>query len=113
MRLTFSTSFNTNKATGANSYADQQVATIGGTGVMLVQNQSVPPETEIAEYRGTLYIDERSGAKMAAELRETARQAAQAGARTAEDASESIRRIASSSAAVEAAMERRRSTTRC
>jgi hypothetical protein len=50
---------------------------IGGTGVMLVQNQSVPPETEIAEYRGTLYIDERSGAKMAAELRETARQAAE------------------------------------
>jgi Nuclease-related domain len=50
---------------------------VGDTGVMLVQNTSVPPETEIAEYRGTLYIDERSGAKMAAELRETARQAAE------------------------------------
>jgi hypothetical protein len=45
---------------------------IGSTGVMLIENRAVPPETEIAEYRGTLYIDERPGAKMAAELRETA-----------------------------------------
>jgi Nuclease-related domain len=49
---------------------------IGDTGIMLVQNQAVPPETEIAEYRGTLYVDERPGAKMAAELRETAEQTA-------------------------------------
>jgi hypothetical protein len=49
---------------------------IGDTGIMLIQNQAVPPETEIAEYRGTLYVDERPGAKMAAELRETAEQTA-------------------------------------
>jgi Nuclease-related domain len=50
---------------------------VGDTGVLLVQNQAVPPETEIAEYHGTLYIDERPGAKMAAELRETARRTAE------------------------------------
>lgn len=50
---------------------------IGGTGVMVIQNEAVPPETEIAEYRGTLYVDERPGAKMAAELRETAQQTAE------------------------------------
>jgi hypothetical protein len=49
---------------------------IGATGIMLIQNQAVSPETEIAEYRGTLYVDERPGAKMAAELRETARETA-------------------------------------
>jgi Nuclease-related domain len=49
---------------------------IGETGVLLVENMAVPPESEIAEYRGTLYVDERSGAKMAAELRETARETA-------------------------------------
>jgi hypothetical protein len=50
---------------------------IGGTGVMFVQNEAVPPETEIAEYGGTLYVDERPGATMAAEMRETARQTAE------------------------------------
>jgi hypothetical protein len=45
---------------------------IGETGIMLVQSLSVPPETDIAEYRGTLYVDEKPGAKLAAELRETA-----------------------------------------
>jgi len=49
---------------------------IGDTGIMLIQNQAVPPETEIAEYRGTLYVDERPGAKMAADLRETAERTA-------------------------------------
>ena len=49
---------------------------IGQTGIMLIQNQAVSPETEIAEYRGTLYVDEKPGAKMAAELRETAERAA-------------------------------------
>ena len=50
---------------------------IGSTGVLLIENRAVPPETEIAEYSGTLYVDERPGAKMAAEFRETARQAAE------------------------------------
>jgi hypothetical protein len=45
---------------------------IGSTGVMLIENSAVPPETEITQYRGTLYIDDRPGGKMAAELRETA-----------------------------------------
>ena len=45
---------------------------IGPTGVILVQNQAVAPETDIAAYRGALYVDEKPGAKMAAELRETA-----------------------------------------
>jgi hypothetical protein len=50
---------------------------IGSTGVMLVENQAVPPDTEIAEYGGILYVDERPGAKMAAEFREKARQTAE------------------------------------
>jgi hypothetical protein len=50
---------------------------IGDTGILLIQSQAVPPETEIAEYRGTLYVDEKPGTALAAELRETA-------ARTAE-----------------------------
>jgi hypothetical protein len=50
---------------------------IGGTGVLLIENRAVPPETEIAEYGGTLYVDERPGAKMAAEYREKARQTAE------------------------------------
>jgi hypothetical protein len=45
---------------------------IGSTGVMLIENSAVPPETEITQYRGTLYVDDRPGGKMAAELRETA-----------------------------------------
>jgi hypothetical protein len=45
---------------------------IGSTGVMLIKNSAVPPETEITQYRGTLYIDDRPGGKMATELRETA-----------------------------------------
>jgi hypothetical protein len=49
---------------------------IGDTGIILIQNQAVPPEIEIAEYRGTLYVDERPGATMAAEMRETAQQTA-------------------------------------
>ncbi|WP_329235502.1 NERD domain-containing protein [Actinoallomurus sp. NBC_01490] len=50
---------------------------IGGAGVMLIQNEAVPPEMQMAEYRGKLYIDERPGAKVATELRETAEQAAE------------------------------------
>ncbi len=50
---------------------------VGGPGVLLVENMAIPPETEIAEYRGTLYVDERPGAKMAAEFQETARQTAE------------------------------------
>ncbi|MDN3356182.1 nuclease-related domain-containing protein [Actinomadura sp. DC4] len=50
---------------------------IGSTGVLLIENRAVPPETEIAEYGGTLYVDERPGKKMAAEFRETARLAAE------------------------------------
>jgi hypothetical protein len=50
---------------------------IGGTGIMLIQNEAVPPETQMAEYRGRLYIDERPGAKVATELRETAEEAAE------------------------------------
>jgi Nuclease-related domain len=46
---------------------------IGPAGVTLVDNNAVSPETELTEYRGVLYIDDRSGAKMAATLRETAR----------------------------------------
>lgn len=49
---------------------------IGPAGVLLLQSQAVPPETEIAEYGGTLYVDEKPGAKVAAELRETAEQTA-------------------------------------
>lgn len=49
---------------------------IGPTGVLLVQNQAVPPETEITEYGGTLYVNERPGAKMAGELREIAQETA-------------------------------------
>jgi Nuclease-related domain len=45
---------------------------VGETGILLVQSQAVPPETEIAEYGGTLYVDEKPGATMAAELCETA-----------------------------------------
>jgi hypothetical protein len=45
---------------------------IGATGVVIISNQAVPPETQIAEYRGTLFVDERPGAKMAAALRDTA-----------------------------------------
>jgi hypothetical protein len=45
---------------------------IGPTGVMIIENQAVPPETVIAAYRGTLYVDERPGRKMAAALREKA-----------------------------------------
>lgn len=48
---------------------------IGESGVIIIENRAVSPETEIASYRGTLYVDERPGAKMTAELRETARQA--------------------------------------
>src|SRR3954447_289314 len=33
---------------------------IGPTGVMLIDNQAVPPDTDIAAYQGTLYVDERS-----------------------------------------------------
>lgn len=49
---------------------------IGETGVLLVQSRAVPPETDIAAYRGTLYVDERPGAKMATELREMAEETA-------------------------------------
>jgi hypothetical protein len=49
---------------------------IGETGVLFVENMAVPPESEIAEYRSTLYVDGKPGAKMAAELRETAQQTA-------------------------------------
>jgi hypothetical protein len=49
---------------------------IGDTGILLIQSQAVPPETDIAEYRGTLYVDEKPGAKTAARLRETAEQTA-------------------------------------
>jgi hypothetical protein len=50
---------------------------IGPTGVMIIENQAVPPETVIAEYRGTLYVDERPGRKMAAALREKADETAE------------------------------------
>lgn len=49
---------------------------IGETGIMLVQSQAVPPETDIAEYGGTLYVDEKPAGKLAAELRETAEETA-------------------------------------
>jgi hypothetical protein len=50
---------------------------IGETGVMIIENQAMPPETVIAEYRGTLYVDERPGTKMAAALREKADETAE------------------------------------
>lgn len=49
---------------------------VGETGVLLVQSRAVPPETEIAEYGGTLYVDEKPGAKVSAELREIAERTA-------------------------------------
>lgn len=49
---------------------------VGETGVLLVQSQAVPPETEIAAYGGTLYIDEKPGTKVSAGLRETAERTA-------------------------------------
>jgi hypothetical protein len=47
---------------------------IGPTGVLVIDNQAVAPETDIAEYQGTLYVDERqgTGARLATALRETA-----------------------------------------
>ncbi|GAA4602687.1 hypothetical protein GCM10023195_08510 [Actinoallomurus liliacearum] len=42
---------------------------IGPTGVLMIDNQAVAPDTDIATYQGTLYVDERSGAKMASALR--------------------------------------------
>ncbi len=45
---------------------------VGPTGVLVVDNQAVSPETDIAEYQGTLYVDERSGAKVINALSETA-----------------------------------------
>jgi nuclease-like protein len=50
---------------------------IGGTGIMLVQNEAVPPETQMAGYRGRLYIDERPAAKVATELRDMADEASE------------------------------------
>ncbi|GAA4622525.1 hypothetical protein GCM10023196_015080 [Actinoallomurus vinaceus] len=49
---------------------------IGPTGVLLIDNQAVSPDTDIAAYQDTLFVDERSGAKMAATLRERADAAA-------------------------------------
>ncbi|WP_433190515.1 nuclease-related domain-containing protein [Actinoallomurus sp. CA-150999] len=45
---------------------------IGPTGVLLIDNQAVSPDTDIAAYQDTLFVDERSGTKMAAALRERA-----------------------------------------
>ncbi|MCO6003894.1 NERD domain-containing protein [Actinoallomurus purpureus] len=45
---------------------------IGPTGVLMIDNQAIAPDTDIAAYKGTLFVDERSGAKMAAALRERA-----------------------------------------
>jgi hypothetical protein len=46
---------------------------IGPTGVTVIDNEAISPETEIAEHRGALYVDKRTGAKRAAALRDTAR----------------------------------------
>jgi hypothetical protein len=43
---------------------------IGPAGVFLIDNRAVAPDTTIAEYGGTLYVNERSGAKLSASLRE-------------------------------------------
>lgn len=45
---------------------------IGPAGVLMIDNQAVAPDTDIAEYQGALYIDERSGRKLATALRERA-----------------------------------------
>lgn len=45
---------------------------ISPTGVFMVDNQAVSPDTEIVEYRGTLFVDERSGARLTRPLRERA-----------------------------------------
>jgi Nuclease-related domain len=42
---------------------------IGPTGIVMVDNQAVAPDTDIAAYRGSLFIDERSGARTVAALR--------------------------------------------
>ncbi|MEV0402573.1 nuclease-related domain-containing protein [Actinoallomurus sp. NPDC050550] len=45
---------------------------IGPTGVLLIDNQALSPDTDIAAYQDSLFVDERSGTKMAAALRERA-----------------------------------------
>ncbi len=47
---------------------------IGPTGVLVIDNQAVSPETDIGEFRGELYIDERRGAgtRLASALCDTA-----------------------------------------
>jgi Nuclease-related domain len=42
---------------------------IGPTGIMMVDDQAVAPDTDIAAYQGSLFIDERSGTRTAAVLR--------------------------------------------
>ncbi len=45
---------------------------IGPTGVFVVDDQAVSPETDIVEYRGSLFVDQRSGAGLARPRRERA-----------------------------------------
>ncbi|MEV5708950.1 nuclease-related domain-containing protein [Actinoallomurus sp. NPDC052274] len=42
---------------------------IGPTGVLMIDNQAAAPDTDIAAYQGTLFVDERSGTKLASALR--------------------------------------------
>lgn len=42
---------------------------VGPTGVIMIDNQAVSPETDIAEYHGSLFVDERSGARLSRPLR--------------------------------------------
>lgn len=45
---------------------------VGPTGVTIIDNRAVAPDTRIAAYQGTLFIDGKPAAKTAAELRERA-----------------------------------------
>jgi hypothetical protein len=45
---------------------------IGPAGVLLIENRAVSPDTDITAHRDTLYVNERSGSKLATELRDKA-----------------------------------------
>jgi Nuclease-related domain len=53
-------------------HGDLDHVVVGPTGVTIVENLAVAPETRIAAYQGTLFVDGKPAAKTVAELRERA-----------------------------------------
>jgi hypothetical protein len=53
-------------------HGDLDHVVVGPTGVTIVDNRAVAPETRIAAYQGTLFIDGRPATKTAVEIRERA-----------------------------------------